>query len=99
VPTKLGVIAGQLLHSLCYGLFWPAAVAFIDLKTPPAYRTTGIALLLSLGLGLPYVLGSALGGVIIEAFGYRWLFASFSLFAVASLALYAAHRKELASIR
>lgn len=99
VPTKLGVITGQLLHSLCYGMFLPAAVAFINLKTPPVYRTTGMALFLGFGLGLPAVLGSALGGIVVEALGYRWLFASFSIFAVLSLVLYGTHEKKLNTIR
>jgi predicted MFS family arabinose efflux permease len=74
-------------------------VAFINLKTPPAYRTTGMALFLGFGMGLPAVLGAALGGIIVEALGYRWLFASFSLFAVASLLLYGTNGKALDSIR
>jgi predicted MFS family arabinose efflux permease len=43
--------------------------------------------------------GSALGGIVVEALGYRWLFASFSVFALASLALYAAHHKVLDNVR
>lgn len=99
VPTKGGVVAAQLLHSLCYGLFQPASVAFVNLKTPPAERTTGMALLLGIGIGLPAFIGSALGGFIVEAVGYRWLFASFCVFAAASLALYAANRKALDAVR
>ena len=99
VPTKLGAISGQLLQTICYGMFQPAAVTFINLKTPPAYRTTGMALFLGFGIGIPLILGSALGGIVVETLGYRWLFASFSLFALASLALYAGNRKMLDSIR
>ncbi len=98
-PTRGGVIVGQLLHSLCYGLFQPAAVAFINLKTPPAERATGMALLLGLGMGLPAFLGNAIGGLVVESVGYRWLFAIFSVFAVFSLVLYRANRKELVSVR
>lgn len=99
VPTKAGVIGAQLLHSLCYGVFQPASVAFVNLKTPPAHRTTGMALLLGFGIGLPLVLGSALGGFVVEAWGYRWLFASFSVFGLASLSLYARNRAVLDRIR
>lgn len=99
VPTKGGVVAAQLLHSLCYGLFQPASVAFVNLKTPPAERTTGMALLLGIGIGLPAFIGSALGGFVVEAVGYRWLFASFCVFAAASLALYAANRTALDAVR
>lgn len=98
-PSRGGIIVGQLLHSLCYGLFQPAAVVFINLKTPPAERTTGMALLLGFGMGLPAFIGSAIGGVVVEALGYRWLFALFSLFAAASYALYRANRGALVSVR
>lgn len=99
IPTRLGVIGAQLLHSLCYGLFQPAALAFVNLKTPPSQRTTGMALLMGLGMGLPAFLGSAFGGLIVEAVGYRWLFALFSIFALLSLALYRANRVLLKAVR
>lgn len=98
-PTRIGVIAGQLLHSLCYGLFQPAAVAFISLKTPPSERTTGMALLLGIGMGLPAFIGSAFGGLLLEATGYRWMFAIFSLFAIASLILYRLRAEVLRAVR
>ncbi len=98
-PSKAGAIAGQLLHSLCYGLFQPAAVVFVNLKTPPADRTTGMAILLGVGMGFPAFFGSALGGLIVEQAGYRWLFASFSIFAVGSLVLYFFKKKQLTAVR
>lgn len=98
-PSPGGAISGQLLHSLCYGLFQPAAIAFINLKTPPADRTTGMALFMGIGVGLPTFIGSALGGTIVEALGYRWLFASYTLFAAASLALFWKFRKQLTAVR
>lgn len=98
-PTPIGVILGQLLHSICYGLFQPAAILFINLKTPPSDRTTGMALYMGVGMGLPAFLGSALGGTVVEIFGYRWLFASYTLFAVASILLFWRFRKELKAVR
>lgn len=98
-PSRLGVIAGQLLHSICYGLFQPASIVFVNLKTPPGERTTGMALLLGIGMGLPAFIGSAFGGLVVEAVGYRWLFAIFSLFAVLSLVLYRTHEKVLKEVR
>jgi len=98
-PSRIGVVVGQLLHSLCYGLFQPAAVVFINLKTPPLERTTGMALLLGFGMGLPAFLGSVIGGVLVEALGYRWLFALFSVFAAASYILYRANRDAMVSVR
>jgi PPP family 3-phenylpropionic acid transporter len=98
-PSPAGAITGQILHSLCYGLFQPAALAFVNLKTPPADRTTGMALYMGVGIGLPTFLGSALGGVVVEAFGYRWLFASYTLFALASLALFWKYRARLVAVK
>jgi PPP family 3-phenylpropionic acid transporter len=98
-PTPIGVVLGQLLHSLCYGLFQPAAILFINLKTPPSDRTTGMALYMGVGMGLPAFLGSALGGTVVEILGYRWLFASYTLFAVASIALFWKFKKELTAVR
>jgi PPP family 3-phenylpropionic acid transporter len=98
-PTPIGVVLGQLLHSLCYGLFQPAALLFINLKTPPSDRTTGMALYMGVGIGLPAFLGSALGGAVVELVGYRWLFASYTVFAIASIALFWRFRKELTAVR
>lgn len=98
-PTPAGAITGQILHSLCYGLFQPAALAFANLKTPPADRTTGMALYMGVGVGLPTFLGSALGGVVVETFGYRWLFGSYTLFALASLALFWKFRDRLVAVK
>jgi PPP family 3-phenylpropionic acid transporter len=94
VPTAAGLIVGQLLHSLCFGLFQPAAVGFVAERVPPERRATGMAIYSGLGVGLPAVLGSALGGAVIEAAGYRTLFLSFTGFALASLVLFAITRKR-----
>jgi PPP family 3-phenylpropionic acid transporter len=87
-PYKGGVIAAQLLHSICYGLFHPAAVAFISDNVPPERRALGMSLYLSLGSGLPTLLGSVLGGLIVDHLGYRLLFGIFALFPVLALGIY-----------
>jgi PPP family 3-phenylpropionic acid transporter len=87
-PYRGGIIAAQLLHSLCYGLFHPAAIAFISGNVPPERRALGMSLYLSLGNGLPTLLGSILGGFIIEHSGYRALFGIFALFPLAALGIY-----------
>jgi len=94
VPTAAGLIIGQLLHSLCFGLFQPAAVGFVAERVPPERRATGMAIYSGFGVGLPAVLGSALGGLVIEAAGYKALFLSFTGFAFASLILFAITRKR-----
>lgn len=87
-PMKGGIIFAQCLHSLCYGLFHPAAVTFISSCVPPERRALGMSLYLSLGTGLPTLLGNILGGFIVEHFGYRVLFGSFAVFPVIAIVLY-----------
>ncbi|MCA1949701.1 MAG: MFS transporter [Treponema sp.] len=87
-PTKAGAIMGQLLHSLCYGLFHPAAVAFVSTHVPPQKRAVGLTMYISLGVGLPTFIGSALGGYIVEALGYRVLFGSYTIFSVIGIVIY-----------
>jgi PPP family 3-phenylpropionic acid transporter len=87
-PSRGGVIAAQLLHSICYGLFHPAAVAFISGNVPPERRALGMSLYLSIGSGIPTLLGSFLGGFIIDLAGYRALFGVFALFPLAALGIY-----------
>ena len=52
---------------------------------------------MGLGVGLPAFLGSALGGIVLQGWGYRVLFGSFIVFAAAAIALYLAKRKSFAS--
>jgi len=87
-PSPAGAVAGQLLHSLCFGLFHPAAVAFVSARVPPERRGTGMALYLAFCIGIPTFLGSAISGLVVELAGYRVLFASFIVFALASTVLY-----------
>jgi PPP family 3-phenylpropionic acid transporter len=87
LPSYAGVLAAQLLHSIGYGFFHPAAIYFVSRRVRRSHRTLGISIYISLGTGLPAVLGSSLGGLIVESFGYRTLFLSYSLFALASALL------------
>ena len=87
VPTLGGVLAAQLLHSLCYGFFHPAAIFFVARRVKRSHRTVGMSMYVSLGTGLPAVIGSSLGGLVVEQFGYRSLFMGYSLFALLSLVL------------
>jgi PPP family 3-phenylpropionic acid transporter len=94
-PTPAGAVVGQLMHATCYGLYQPAAVAFVVAHYPKESRATGLSLYMGLSIGLPFFIGSALGGAIVELAGYRLLFAFFALFAFASVILYRAKSKVL----
>jgi PPP family 3-phenylpropionic acid transporter len=77
-PYKPVIIAAQLLHSLCYGTYHPAAVQFISSVFPVKKRGIGMPVYLALGSGLPSLLGNMAGGVIVESIGYRPLFAIYA---------------------
>jgi MFS transporter, PPP family, 3-phenylpropionic acid transporter len=77
-PYKPVVIAAQLLHSLCYGTYHPAAVQFISSVFPAEKRGIGMPVYLALGSGFPSLLGNMAGGVIVESIGYRPLFAIYA---------------------
>jgi PPP family 3-phenylpropionic acid transporter len=99
LPYKGWIIAAQSLHSFCYGVFYPAGIAFIAGCVPPERRALGMSLFLSIGTGLPLFAGTILGGFIIQYLGYRQLYGIFSLFSVAALGIYlliflAKHRKS-----
>ncbi|MDR2181879.1 MAG: MFS transporter, partial [Treponema sp.] len=94
LPFRGAIIAAQCLHSLCFGIFHPAAVAFITSSVPPEQRALGMSLYLSLGTGLPMLLGNLLGGFMLENAGYPALFAVFIVFALAALGIYAVIRKK-----
>ncbi|GHT49802.1 MFS transporter [Spirochaetia bacterium] len=94
-PYKGGIVVSQCLHSLSYGVFHPAAISFITRNVPPDKRALGMSLYFALGTGVPTLIGNAGVGFIVEYFGYRVMFASFSLPAIAALVLYFvyAHKK------
>ncbi|WP_304243813.1 MFS transporter, partial [Gracilinema caldarium] len=94
-----GAILGQILHSLCYGLFHPAAVAFVSTHVPPQKRAVGLTMYLSLGVGLPTFIGSAMGGYVVELFGYRMLFGSYTVFSLIGLIVYAFFAGQLSETR
>jgi PPP family 3-phenylpropionic acid transporter len=93
-PYKPVIIAAQLLHSLCYGIYHPAAVQFISSVFPAEKRGIGMPVYLALGSGLPALIGNMTGGVIVEAAGYRPLFAIYALAAAAAVLIFYIMRKK-----
>jgi PPP family 3-phenylpropionic acid transporter len=87
-PSRAGIILAQALHSLCFGLFHPAAIAFISACVPPERRALGMSLYLSLGSGLPTFAGNILGGFLVEYAGYRAMFGAFTVFPVIAVGVY-----------
>jgi MFS transporter, PPP family, 3-phenylpropionic acid transporter len=76
-PVPAGVVSAQLLHSLCFGLFFPASIAFVSRTVPESKRSFGMAMNVGLGMGIPNLIGNALGGTIVQRAGWDRLFLVF----------------------
>jgi MFS transporter, PPP family, 3-phenylpropionic acid transporter len=96
-PYKPVIIAAQLLHSLCFGTYHPAAVQFISSVFPAKKRGIGMPMYLALGSGLPALLGNMTGGVLAESIGYRLLFAVYAGVAAAAVVIFWFVRKRSAT--
>jgi len=93
-PYKPVIIAAQLLHSLCFGIYHPAAVQFIAEVFPAKKRGIGMPVYLALGSGLPALLGNITGGMIVESIGYRPLFAIYAGVAAVSIIIFFVMKKS-----
>jgi len=94
-PSLAGAIVGQLFHSIVFGFLHPAAVVFVYREMALEHRSTGMALYASIGIGVPTVLGTVLGGYVVDSFGFHGLFGSYILFALSSLLVFIVFRKDL----
>lgn len=78
IPGMAGAVVGQLLHSLSFGLFHPLSVLLCVLHSRG--NTVTAMTFFTAANGVAYVLGSVIGGYIIEYMGYQALFLLFSVF-------------------
>jgi MFS transporter, PPP family, 3-phenylpropionic acid transporter len=96
MPNPAGVVLGQLLHSLCFGLFHPVSINFIVTRVPARARGLGMAIYAAVGTGLSTLMGNVFGGWVIEKAGFDALFWIFAIFPAVGLLGYAVLRKRLA---
>jgi PPP family 3-phenylpropionic acid transporter len=95
LPFKPCILASQLLHALCFGVFHPAAVYFIAGIFPARKRGIGMSVYMALGSGLPALIGNMAGGAIVEAVGYQFLFALYAAIAGVAFVICNVARKWL----
>ena len=78
-PTVAGILVAQAIHCFCYGAFHIGSVLFITKNVRKDHRGMGLALYYAIGTGLPAVVGSTLGGVIVANKGYNSLFGIYAI--------------------
>jgi PPP family 3-phenylpropionic acid transporter len=74
LPSVKFLLLAQTLHGLCFGAFHPAAIVFINQHVRNDKVGVGISLYYALSTGLPAVLGSTIGGVLVSNYGFKTLF-------------------------
>jgi len=79
-PSFGGAVAGQLFHSVCFGLLFPALIVFVNERAPRKLIALALTLYTSVSIGIASFLGNVLGGIVIDTLGYRALFILFSVF-------------------
>jgi PPP family 3-phenylpropionic acid transporter len=86
-PFVAVVLAAQVLHALTFGCFHAACIEFLRRKVPAQSRALAMTLYMSLAIALPSWIGSSLGGVVIERWGYGALFFSYALVPAVGIAM------------
>lgn len=97
-PSVAGFVVGQTLHALTFGALHIGVTKFIAQNVNPAHYSLGQSFYWAIATNLPQMLGALAGGFIIDFFGYRNLFAVYSVFPVVSAVLCVAFRKLLAPV-
>lgn len=86
IPGIAGAAVGQLFHSLSFGLFHPLSVLLCVLHSRG--NTVTAMTFFTAANGAAYVIGSMIGGYIIEYLGYPALFLLFSVFPAIGIGFY-----------
>jgi PPP family 3-phenylpropionic acid transporter len=94
-PTLWAALPVQILHALAFGLFHPACIEFVRRSAPARRQGLAMALYTSLSIGLPSLVGSAMGGWIIERWGYAPLYLSYAAAPLVGVACLAATAKKM----
>jgi PPP family 3-phenylpropionic acid transporter len=88
------IVATQLLHGITFGLFHAAAIQFVNRMVPHSQLGLGVALYLSLGVGLANFGGSLAGGFLIEWLGFGGFYLAYAAPAAAAVLILMAAGKR-----
>ncbi len=86
MPSPEWAIPISLLHSITFGVYWIAAVSYVNWLAPPNMKATAQGLFHAV-FGLSNVIGSPINGAIFDMMGAAWLFRATSLTAIVACIL------------
>ncbi len=94
-PSVLGAAVTQTLHAITFGLLHPASVIFIAEEVRGTKNAVmGQAISTVGSVGVASILGSFIGGVIIDTYGYAQLYTIFGILPLVGLLIYGIFRKK-----
>lgn len=74
VDTPFYIIMMQVLHGLTFGIFYVAAFNYVTRIIPTLLQSTGHLIYYSVFFGISGIIGSLLGGALIDSFGGQTLY-------------------------
>ena len=86
MPAAVWAIPISLLHSVTFGVYWIAGVAYVDNLAPDNLKATAQGLLYAT-MGMAGILGGPIAGLIFDTLGAGWLFVASSVMALSALVL------------
>ncbi|RKX96607.1 MAG: hypothetical protein DRZ90_08625 [Spirochaetes bacterium] len=84
-PSIIPIALSQLTHSLTYGFFLLTGVDWVNRFVPERKRAMGMGLFMSVSFSGSLLVGSSLGGFLLEFGGFSMLFGSAVIFPFAAL--------------
>jgi len=97
IPTVPAFVVAQLLHSCTFGALHIGASKFIAQNVDKSHYSLGMSFYWAIATNLPEMIGSLMGGFIIDGFGYKVLFSSYTIFPIVALVLCLIYKKRLAT--
>jgi PPP family 3-phenylpropionic acid transporter len=92
ITDPVGLMLLQLTHSVTFAVFWIVAVEYAVRLVPEGMRSTGLALLSAVFLGLAGITGGFIGGYIKDQWGGHWMYTGGAgLTAIAALLFLVTH--------
>lgn len=91
VGDPMHIIFLQVLHGLTFGIFYLTAIDYVTRIIPKLLQSTGHLIFYSVFFGVSGIIGSLLGGFLIESFGGSTLYivmGGFALFGTICLIIY-----------
>lgn len=94
-PNVPGLVAGQLLHSMTFGAFHIGVTQFVSREVSNEHYALAMSFYWAIATNLPQMIGSLLGGFVIDSLGYAKLFLYFTLFPVLAIVMALVWRRKL----